>query len=219
VWNPRPAAELPPAPNVWNPVLVREPLALRWPAGDKNAFRKHRPEAEELTLSCGEVGVLSLGQTHAACFQLGVTMRQNPWAGNIGLFFGYRDVQFEGQAAHVYQVVQLVSTPEGNDRFFRLYWTSVTDIDVPEPRQLSGRRIGVSERFRIAREDCTLAIKIDKGGLQAVSWKGRKLRGLDASEVTTPPRRMEYDGGFGVYVTNGSGVFRNAQFFFNEDCQ
>jgi hypothetical protein len=203
------------APGVWNPLLEREPVLLRWPAPGKNSYRHHRREQRELVLSSEGLGLLGLGETTAPAYRLAATMQQNPWTGNVGLFFGYQDRVFEGNPAQFYQLVELVAIPQPKGGpLFRLDWKTVHCAGPPQ-HEASHLR-GVSPTFGLSAGEHRLELAVGRKGLEAVSWDGKVLPRPSAAVVLRPPPPADYRGQFGLYVRLANGVFREAVYLYEE---
>jgi serine/threonine protein kinase len=217
--DPAPVVNTPLQPNVWHPLLTREPRVLHWPSQSKNSHWQFRPDTRELMLSCEGVGLLALGQTTAPRYEIVMTMQQSPWAGNIGLFFGLEECMVHGEPGQRYQYLELVRLDHRDaGSSFRLDWRSRTLIGPPERRRVLGSQLRrASVEFRLTPREHRLEMKVGPGGLAKVSWDGQPLLGLSADQLRRPPTAAEYRGAFGVYVANGNGVFRDAQYLFQEE--
>ncbi len=208
------AAEPQLAPGVWNPLLVREPEALSWPLPGKNSHKLFKPGERELLVSCEEVGLLALGQTTAPHYQLTITMQQSPWVGGIGVFFGYRKNADAERPARHYQVLELSSANRENQRQpLRLDWKTVKQEG---DRQSCGSN-AVSAAFSLSPREHRLGLTVGPAGLEEVTLDGKVLPALRTSAVANPPRPADFRGAFGVYISTGNGVFRNAHYLFNEE--
>jgi hypothetical protein len=205
-------------PAVESSLLAREPLALHWPAKAENSLKIYRANEQELMLTCQGLGLLALGETTATRYRLAITMHQSPWAGNIGLFLGYKECQDREKPGRCYQVIVLTAMPQKEgERLFRLSWRAV---QLPEPVS-SGREISrylrVSSRFRLTGDTHRLELAVGPNGLEAVSWDGAVQPELRAAAADSPPAPADYKGKFGIYTNRGNGVFRDAQYHVQEE--
>jgi hypothetical protein len=168
-------------------------------------------------LSCEERGLVVLGQTAAPRYQVAITIHQSPWAGNVGLFFGYQDRVIDGQQASQYQVIELATEPRADQGrpLFRIDWRSVTHLGPPGRQRTANKALHNSDSFTLGPAEHRLELAVGANGLEAVSLDGKVLDGLNAAAVKAPPR-ANYDGQFGVYLNTGNGVFRDAQYMFWE---
>lgn len=214
-----PAVELPPVPGVPFPLLTREPAVLRWPQQGKNTYKRFLPEMREMNISCEEVGLIALGETSASRYQFAITIHQKPWIGNLGVFFGYRERQGEEGASQHYQVLELKSE-ELNARQGRLLqvdWNSISHFDAAkEPGRFIDMQ-NASPSFSPTAAPHRLELTVGPKGLEKVKWDDRVLDGLCAEKATLPPPRAAYRGKFGIYAREGSGIFRDATYLFQEE--
>jgi serine/threonine-protein kinase len=213
--DPPAAADVSWKPGVWHPLLTREPAALRWPTPGKNSHKLYDPVAQELVLSCEELGLIPLGRTDASHYRLAITVQQNPWAGNVGLFFGCRDPRPAGAAsAPAYQYLKLVALPQTDQgRQFRVDWKA---FDLGRFRGDNVYRNSLP--FRLGPGEFRLEMEVGPEGLATVAVNGKVLPEVNAADVPPPPPPpADYKGLFGVYVYTGNGVFRKAEYLFYEE--
>jgi hypothetical protein len=216
--EPAPPAPAPPAPGVWHPLLTREPTALRWPDWGQNTHRLFQPGSQKLVVSSEELGLLALGRTAAPRYQLAIIMQQAPWVGNIGLFLGYRDSRVKDEPAQACQVIELSSEAHAEPgRLLRVGWRAITFVGRAERRRQLSMTLAVSTAFRVTPAEHRLGLTVGPGGLEAVTWDGNVLPELSAARAANPPGPAAYRGSFGVYVCNGSGVFRDGRYLFREE--
>ncbi len=205
-----------PRPGEWHPLLVKEPAPLRWPAGGHNR-RRFDAAAREVMLTCDELGLLGLGETDAPHYQLEVKLQQSPWVGNVGLFLGYQERPAPGGPRQDCQVLELVSEVQADQsRKWRVSWRAVTQVAGPGRPRLVERAYASSAPFAVGPGEHRLAVAVGAAGLESVSWDGKALPPLSAAAPDNPPPPGAYRGRFGLYVSNGNGVFRDAQFLFRE---
>jgi serine/threonine protein kinase len=208
-----------PEPGVWQPLLTREPTVLLWPEQGKST-RLYQPASQELVLSCPDEGLLALGRTTASRYRLAVTIEQHPWAGNIGLFFGFQDRLLRGEPDRYCQVLKLFALPSMEDgRFFRIDWKAIDRLGPPEQARVLNGTYKNSTPFRLGLAEHTLEAVIGPNGLETVLLDDKKLPELNAASVANPPAPADYQGLFGVYVANGSGVVRDARYLFSKEPQ
>jgi hypothetical protein len=217
--GPAPLTPQEPSAGVWNPLLLQEPTAIRWPHPGTNSHKGYRSGSQELVLSCEELGLLGLGRTDAPRYKLALTVQQSPWAGNIGLFFGYRDCLVGGDPGQTYQVLELVVEPTKPEQGpnFRIDWRTVFQVDRGGAERLTNVARGNSSSFALDPKEHRLELTVGVKGLEQVSLDNTALAGLSATRATHPPEPVDYQGQFGVYVYTGNGLFRNASFIFWEE--
>jgi serine/threonine protein kinase len=208
--GPRPPPASTPAPGVWHPLLDREPVRLRWPAKpDRGTYLEHSGERREVRLGCTGLGLLRLGKAAAPRYEIKITVRQTPWAGNVGLFLGY---QIGQTGEPLYQVIQLLARARRGEQFFCVEWKSVR-LNAAG-RENSAHR-AQSPDFRLSTTEHRLGVRIGAKGLEAVTWDGQPLEQLSPPRAATAPD-ASWRGAFGVYAFNGNGIFSDAAYLFQE---
>jgi hypothetical protein len=212
-------AAAPARPGVWRELLAREPSPLRWPDFPGNK-KSHDPGQRDLHVTCGGVGLLGLGRTDAASYEFEITVRQDPWAGNVGVFFGYGRRALNGRPAETYQVVELTPVKaQGHATRFRLDWKANASIGpAGGDQEETSLVVGSSPEFQLPPGEQRVRVVVGAEGLSAVVWDGKPVPGL-ARAVALPPadERATCTGDFGVYVARGNGVFRDAKYLYHED--
>jgi hypothetical protein len=206
----------PPAPGVWHPLLAKEPVPLRWPAGMNN-HKRFDAAAREVVLSSDELGLLALGETAAPHYQLVVKLQQSPWVGNVGLFFGYQDRPAEKGPGQSYQVVELSSAVQADQtRKWWVSWRTIDQLGAPGRQRQIDKAHGTSAPFDVSPGEHRLALTVGAGGLESVYWDDDKVLPRLKAAGANPPPAGAYRGRFGLYVSNGNGAFRDARFLFRE---
>jgi hypothetical protein len=100
---------------------------------------------------------------------------------------------------------------------FRLRWFTVHHIGPPgKQRQVDGA-VGTSKAFRMPPTEHTLELVVGPSGLEEVLWGEKSIPELRTQAVFKPPEPPAARGVFGVYLSNGNGICRKAQFQFNEE--
>jgi hypothetical protein len=219
--EPAPAGQ-PPAPGVWHPLLTREPTPLLWPGWDENKDMRYDPGERKLRVSCRGLALFPLGHTAAPHYRLAVTLQQNLWVGNIGLFFGYRDEPAGGKQIQSYQVLELSSEKTDDPGWLlRVNWKAVSHNNPANPELRVVRNIVTSDPFRLSPAEHRLGLAVGPGGLEAVTLDDKVLPGLSAADAgarnARPPGPADYPGTFGVCVDMGNGTFRDARYLFREE--
>jgi hypothetical protein len=222
-----PVTEPPLKPGVWNPMLGREPATLRWPPAPTNSYQDYRAEEKELRANCQDVGLLKLGESKSGRYKVAVTLHQNPWAGNVGLFFGYQTCQLPDGPAERYHVLELaIAKREEAATYLRVDWTFALHIGP------AGKQRDVSERFQASRsflpsaKPHRLVLAVGPQGLETVFWGDATEKPLKLAELigpnsvpvpAPPPKAGTSHGAFGIYLHSGNGVFRDAAYFYEEE--
>ncbi len=218
-----PTAKQPPAPDVWHDLLARAPTPLRWPDRVKGKRLHYDPAARELVVSSPELGLIALGETAAPRYRIAVIFQQDPWVGNVGLFFGYRDDPVNGKPADHYQIVELLTVPgAGPGTLLRLDWKAESHDIPPETapfeRMASGKLAG-SPTFVLRPGQHRLELTVGANGLEAVALDDEVKAELRAAGVPNALTPADYKGKFGVYVLKGNGTFTEARYLFHEEPQ
>ncbi|HWG45492.1 MAG TPA: serine/threonine-protein kinase [Gemmataceae bacterium] len=214
----RAVADTQPIAEVWQPLLTREPAALRWPDPGKNSHKLFKPGSRELVVSCEELGLLALGETASPRYEFIVTLQQNPWVGNIGLFFGYKEGVDKAGPTQSYHALVIISERQANQgQFMRLEWKTVLHKGGINGVQQHSWTNASSSLFQLAPKEHRLGLKVGSAGLESVTLDGMVLKGLSSATAKNFPSSVGYKGKFGVYVYTGNGAFRDARYFFHEE--
>jgi tRNA A-37 threonylcarbamoyl transferase component Bud32 len=212
-------AKPPPGPGEWQDLLTREPTRLRWPDWMKKEMH-YDPAARTLHVSASDLGLVSLGQTAAPRWRLAAKFQQAPWAGNVGLYFGYRAETIDDAPADQYQVIQLVF--QGDDDKggpLRLDWRKEAHRGAGRQERLVADTVMSSPGFRLSPGEHRLEITVGPGGLEAVALDGAAQRGLRSDAVGRPPPAADFAGRFGIFVRNGNGNFSEIRYLYYEEPQ
>jgi serine/threonine protein kinase len=223
-----PAVSEPPLkPNVWNPLLGREPETLRWPPPPTNSYKDYRAAEQELRVHCQDLGLLKLGESKHARYKLAVTLHQNPWAGNVGLFFGHQTAQLPDGPAERYHFVELIRDREPRmdaATYFQVDWLFMQHLGPPGKQREVSERHQASRAFVLPARPHRLVLTVGPGGLETVTWGDATEKPLKLAEVigpnsvpAPPAKAGSSHGAFGVYVRSGNGVFRDASYFYEEE--
>jgi hypothetical protein len=208
-----------PRPGVWQDVLEREPTPIRWPDWMKKEMR-YDPAAKTLHVSATDFGLVALGGTEAPRWRLAMRVRQTPWAGNVGVFFGYRAEPDNGEPADHYQLIQLVSQGDADAGGpFRLDWKEEAHRGEGRREQLISRAVLSSSGFRLAPGEHRLELTIGPDGLESVVLDKETRLGRQAGNASRPPSGAACAGRFGIMVRNGNGDFSEIQYLFTEEPQ
>jgi serine/threonine-protein kinase len=205
-------------PDEWQDLLVQRPLTLRWPEHPANNKNLYDVKDRSLLITCDEIGLIALGQTDAANYEFSFAIRQNPWAGNVGAFFGCGEVLLEGVPAQRYQAVVLfrLQGADGNDAF-RVDWKVFTHGGLGK-RNRTSYLVATSREFPLPSRAQQLRVTVGEKGLSSVTWDKSRLVGLSVAEAPWyPPALMTRTGSYGVFVDEGSGTFSDAKYTYHKE--
>jgi serine/threonine protein kinase len=206
--SPQPNVDLKPKPKVneWFDLLAVEPTKAVWPqgkAGTDSAWKYDGPN-RELWLTAKDRVMVQLGEIDDIDFELECLVSQNPWIGNIGLYFGDRAVN----GGHEAITVSLSGFGVFLDKpTISLMLAPVRHIgQVFEDRQI----LGTSPIPRPVNATCKLWLAVYRTGVYKVQWEGQPdpVRLLPADKQ---PRPRPTAGGFGVYAQNSTSQIRNVR--------
>ena len=218
--DPLTTTKQPLAPGVRHDLLTRKPTPLRWPDWLLDKRLNYDSEARDLFVSSRDRGLIGLGETAAPRYRIAVTIQQDPWIGNVGLFFGFRDDPINGAPAQRYQVVQLLAVPGAEQgTLLRVGWKTESYEGLPDKEKGVGRKLVDSQPpFRLTPGKHRLELTIGPEGLEAVALDDKVLPGLSVTNVKdAAPPPADSKGKFGVYLHNGNGTFSEASYLFQEE--
>jgi hypothetical protein len=198
-------------PNLWHSLLNREPTVLR---GPKQVSLHYQRDRMELALASFRPAFVPLGQTEAPRYEIAVRVEQTPWVGNFGFFFGYGDNPKENEIA--YQVVQLLSQRLGREEpQLKVIWTSTTAVRNHGSREEMTVTKHLSRPFPGLLGEHRLAVTVGPHGVETVFVDQLLVVTIPAAKSSPLPARTRRR--FGIYIANGSVVFRDAQYrYFKE---
>jgi hypothetical protein len=195
--------------GVWTDLLDRPPVPLVWLDRTDNSHWERRGEALRITSRFHSL--FALGETQSEDFQLRVDMHQTPWTGNIGLFFGYKDHPQQADLVTYELLVLQTRHPRAIRGPVVFHWVTVT-------QQRDGSQMPIDRRYRVEHEldypgleEQLLWLEVKDGRIAFVRFGRELLEGL--LQDTGAP--IEGRGAFGIYVEQGSAVFRQPTFFLS----
>jgi hypothetical protein len=173
---------------------------------------------QELVVNCEDVGLLGLGKVGDVDYTVEVGIRQHPWVGGVGLYFGLQDGWHEGKPCRKYQLIELREYLKDNPaKAFTLRRESlvVTMAEDGSPR-FSVTPVALKIVPIPSRREQILEITVDQRGLTSVRWGGEEVPELvqEAANARFTPR--DYVGRFGTFHELSSAVFRNARAMLSE---
>lgn len=213
--NPAPAVA--PAVAVWNALLAEAPAKLRWPRPGKNSNLQHFADKRELVVSCEQLGLLALGQTDAASYQIEATLAQNPWSGNIGLFFGYQEAaeKVQSKPGERFELLEIASVSTANQgQRFQAIWSQAFSKAGSNLISVKMKR-AESALFDLTPTPHTFKIAVGAEGLSEVWLDGQRLA-MSAAQPGNRPATGSGRGDFGIYIYTSNGVIRDAKYLFHE---
>jgi hypothetical protein len=169
-------------------------------------------------MKCEGLGLIVLGETFAPRYQIAITMDQTPWTGNIGVFFGYQEGEEKGEPIQRYQTLELRSERDARQgSLLHVDWNVASHEGLKDRQRSSLNGLRSSESFPAIASFHRLQFQVGPKGLEWVEWDGEKSIRLGAEKLKAPPPPASYKGLFGIYVRDGSGMFRDAQYQFQEE--
>jgi serine/threonine protein kinase len=203
-------------PGIWQPMLMREPVLIRWPNEGDRSRREYQPKTGEFLLSNEKTGLLSFGETWADRYRIKLDFLQTPLVGNVGVFFGFQKPPPGSDLGECYQVIWLITEVlENKGRTLRAFWTAHEDDD-PKHHMKITETISRSEAFPPSQGEHHLELVIGPEGLETVLWDEKALSGLKRPFLKG--RRPMYSRGqFGLYVSNGNCAVRKLSYQIQGD--
>jgi hypothetical protein len=226
VAEPTPAPEQPPPkaadpgprPGKWYDLLAAPPTPLFWENATHNHMLLPNPAARELRVDVPYVGLLGLGRAGPPGYRFQVGIRQTTWVGGVGVIFGYRDAEVEGQAGVKYQFLELVPAWGKGDGTFVLTrsWASMTRDGDRFRMVRSGGLASAPVGRPTDSDEYILEIVVDRTGLKSVSWNGAPLPRLVDPALIGGLGPDDADGWYGLYNRRSNSVFSNTRVKLSE---
>jgi serine/threonine protein kinase len=202
------------APGVWRDLLEQPPTRLLWPSERFNPRLYYDEGKREITVTCQGNALLALGETKELDFQIEMDMHQNPWAGNVGLFFGYQDTIYQGRPTKKYQLLRFQHAGRQPSTYI-FAWQQLFCHDTPGFYDCGG--MGASELFQLDPQHHRVRMTVQGGQLVRVTWDGTALPRLSTAEASLPPTSpTEYHGTFGIFLERSHGLFRHVRYRFGK---
>jgi eukaryotic-like serine/threonine-protein kinase len=203
-----PWAEGLPAPNVWHPLLWRQPAKLLW-ENRAGASRFELDERrEELRVDAENISLLGLGSVQGVGYKLQIGITQRRWEGGVGVVFGHQPLVERGRVGVQCQVIKLTRTGlkdpkayllsrclyriwQGADGGHSIDSGSLKSDFVPSPD--NGEQI--------------LELVVGERGLERVRWGGKDFPELAAPAIDVRLPRGAHFGAFGVYNYRSTALY------------
>ncbi len=210
-------------PDVVYPLLNVQPQTLFW-GNNPLARVSFDPGLKQVTATNPDAGLLVFGSAPRVGYTLQMDIFQNRWPAGVGVFFGLQPLEEPGprgerqwkvQALYLQERIIGPKLGEFPLEMIRTQWTirllpngdaifnaiDLRSVWLPSPGP------------RAQQLELTVGAK----GLNAVRWGGNAevARDLCHHEVNARFSEQDYCGGFGAYLFNSEGIFRNARIQFH----
>lgn len=194
-------------------LLKSEPEKLLWPI-DAVTTLNFDAQRQRVAVQTGGDVLLSLGevQTHRYTFQLALS--QARWTFGIGVFWGFQEATYRGQACWQCQLVDLrPNLGSGRSRHPFHLWRShliiMREAD-NSLRLLPQPLCGAPVKVRL-QQPLELYLTMGSAGLEHARWDGTDVPTLCLADANSRLNANDYQGKLGVFVCLSSGVFENAR--------
>lgn len=204
--------------GAWHNLLEQAPHQLHWESRNTSTEWNYNPKSRQVFASCGELGLLELGQTSAATYTFRLDLKQQNLSRGLGLFLGAHRVIQEGEEVIRYQFLQIKSGGIGN----KIIYQVTRNVGyIPDPgnpaSNFQGSEISIEgQRFTPVPSDQCLEVKVHEGRLQHVKINGVYMNELVQKEVNEQFTEADHSGGLGIWIKMADGTFRNADFFIDQ---
>jgi serine/threonine protein kinase len=200
----------------WYPLMNRPPKELFWPKNiDPPLWRRNQEEI--LAEAGGYLGLLGLGEVSAKqAFRFKVLFRQNQWAGQLGVFFGFHKEEIPDGTYIRFQSLDLkqsIAKP-GNFRWERMKAEFRLTPDGKMASHGTAAAVAPIDRPHLAEH--ALEIAVSPTALLQVLWDGVALPDLYTAGVHARFTKEDYGGAFGVFVNSSMAVFREGRVMYLE---
>jgi hypothetical protein len=153
-------------------------------------------------------------------YRLQVNIRQDQWAGRVGVFVGGHKDRLNGLPCLRAQLIELEQHPPSDGRGPPTFY--VHRVLLIAQKRTDGFFSFSKEEDRTARvaapqSEQVLEIFVGKPGLIALRWGGQDLAELTKDGTNLLFSSADYLGDFGFYNDGSAAVFRNAQQMLFED--
>jgi len=198
----------------WHDLLEEPPTEFHWFNSEGRSHRWHDPKTKKMGVQAQQLTLLGLGQTDKP-FILRLTLRQQPWTGGVGIFFGGKPGQQPGMVR--FEWVELRGNPAGAKPPFNLNrsWGTAQMRPLQMPQVVEVDISTQKLTNQPENKDCTLEIEVTRRGLEHVSWNG-VLHDKLITGAINPPKNNACHGVFGVYCRESSVTIHKAQYFPTE---
>ena len=198
-------------PNRWHDLLAREPVELAGPGEglQRNWDRRQRT----LAASALYPTLIELGSTSEPNYQVRITIRQTPWTGRVGLFFGYGNDDVVDSPIAQYRLIHISQKHPARSGDLALFRSVMS-------QEKSGRHaIEMSDTRAVqdiafpGQSTVKLEVEVRDGKIHRVAYNDQ-----DCTNLTADPGALRDDrlcvGAFGVYLENSSVGVEKAEYRF-----
>lgn len=210
-------------PNVVYPLLNVEPETLFW-GNNPLARVSFEPGLKQVTATNPDVGLVLFGSAPRVGYTLQMDIYQNRWPAGIGVFFGLRPLDEPGPNGERQWKVQVLYLQE------RIVGPKIGEFPLEMIRsERTIRALPNGHISHVTTDLCSvwlsnpgireqqLELTVGPKGLNAVRWGGNAevARDLCLFDVNSRFGEQDYCGGFGAYLFNSEGIFRNVRIQFH----
>jgi serine/threonine protein kinase len=203
-------------PDTWHPLLGHPPHVLLRPPQDTDFRLDYRKTNQEAWVTSSAPSLLAFGKTSRASYSIAVRVRQVPWVGGVGIFFGY-DRHGSSSSNRSVQLIEVVRhEPTSGKPKLRLQRLLLQIGEDGVIRRRDGLAMKTIPLLALEEQDCTLLIRNHQ--VAGLSWNGTEISAMVdplAAYEQIPPTT----GAFGIYCDASTSRFREAQFLYREETQ
>ncbi|MEX0702365.1 MAG: serine/threonine-protein kinase [Planctomycetales bacterium] len=199
--------------EVWYPLFDQEPRKLVWPENPQSSFHLDR-DARRLVVSARGDAYLALGYIDHPSYTIRLRPYQGRWpgAGELGMFFGWREEQLNGEHVHIGQVLSI--RPGDDDVGRSAVWRSrLVGVNTSNGILKDRGTENLATEFvtHAERDDSYFQLTVKNHALESVQWGQDDLARLVAADVGGAPRPADHRGWFGVVNRSGMATYRDAE--------
>lgn len=206
-WNTRPPfLEKGLQPNDTFPLLKFEPQVLCYPHS-RDLPPVYAAKQQQLSVDCGNLAILDLGQTRSQNFDVKVDLSKSVWRGDAGFYFGWdrHKLANGGKCICPFVLVRCVA-----DDDIRIEIGSLTIAETDQG--ISVNHVAVhaqSVTKNPGLRGATLEVSVRNGRLDSVFWSSDPV---PQNVLDLVPPTANFSNGIGFVNRNGSTSFREARF-------
>ena len=171
-------------------------------------------EKELLWVENAHRSLIRLGETDAHAYKLQIGLRQVPWTGHVGVYFGARPTP--GNNPFKFQLIELCPLGPNNLRTFRL----MRVVGAVHPELAADARVstGGFANWPLPQppdlREHLLELEVKGGALKEVRWNGDRCPELVSNEAAEAAAAdgAETAGEFGIFCESSSVNVSTARF-------
>ena len=192
--------------RIWYPLLAsREYARPIWPARDANSEMIPQPAQQQLRLDASDWALVELGRIQSPGFKLQIELYQNPWEGNVGVYWGFRPAGDSGDTQFQALILGSDDPPDQVARNWSLRQYRVLAPAAGPVRTVELSRAPITHPGLQPR---VLELTVKQGRADSIRWDGTPLARTPSSE---PVDASTEAVGFGILSNGGAAVFRSGQ--------